>query len=77
MKKILASRCKWDYDANTWCIIHEHTWKNNFAIGPIGEHVVEFTFLTPSGELIKCTKESNKELFYTFISGLGNAWLFL
>lgn len=51
--------------------------KNNFAVGPIGEHVVEFTFLTPSGELIKCTKESNKELFYTFISGLGMLGCFI
>ncbi|HNI91638.1 MAG TPA: FAD-dependent oxidoreductase, partial [Leptospiraceae bacterium] len=27
--------------------------KNNFAVGPIGEHIVEFTFLTPTGELIR------------------------
>ena len=43
----------------------------------IGEHILEFTFLTPAGELIKCSKESNKELFYSFISGLGMLGCFL
>lgn len=51
--------------------------KNNFAVGPIGEHIVEFTFLTPTGELIRCNKESNKDLFYIFISSLGMLGCFI
>lgn len=51
--------------------------KNNFAVGPLGEHVVEFSFLTGSGETIICSKEKNKELFYSFISGLGMLGCFL
>src|ERR1043165_5990871 len=29
--------------------------KNNFQVGPIGEHVLEFTAMTPTGALVTCT----------------------
>lgn len=45
--------------------------KNNFAIGPIGEHVLSFDILTPSGEFKNITKENNPDLFYSAISGFG------
>ncbi|HEU4745647.1 MAG TPA: FAD-binding oxidoreductase [Anaerolineales bacterium] len=45
--------------------------KNNFKKGTIGEHVLEFTAILPTGESITCTPESNSELFYAMISGLG------
>ncbi|HJS28385.1 MAG TPA: FAD-binding oxidoreductase [Anaerolineales bacterium] len=45
--------------------------KNNFAAGPIGEHVLAFTALLPSGEEIRCTPEEESELFYAMIGGLG------
>ena len=45
--------------------------KNNFKMGTIGEHVVEFTALLPSGEEITCTPNHNRDLFYGMISGLG------
>ena len=50
--------------------------KNNFRMGPIGEHVVEFTALLPTGEEIACTPEKNADLFYSMISGLGMLGIF-
>ena len=50
--------------------------KNNFKMGPIGEHVVEFTAILPTGAEITCSPKKNGDLFYSMISGLGNAWNF-
>jgi FAD/FMN-containing dehydrogenase len=50
--------------------------KNNFQKGPIGEHVLEFSAIVPTGEAITCTPESNAELFYAMISGLGMLGIF-
>ena len=50
--------------------------KNNFQKGTIGEHVLEFTALLPTGESITCTPESNADLFYSMISGLGMLGIF-
>jgi decaprenylphospho-beta-D-ribofuranose 2-oxidase len=51
--------------------------KNNFQKGPIGEHVLEFTAMLPTGELITCTPEQNTDLFYSMISGLGMLGVFI
>jgi FAD/FMN-containing dehydrogenase len=45
--------------------------KNNYVAGPIGEHVLEFTALLPTGEAITCSPQVNADLFYAFISGMG------
>lgn len=50
--------------------------KNNFQKGTIGEHVLEFTALLPTGESITCTPEKNADLFYALISGLGMLGIF-
>lgn len=50
--------------------------KNNFKMGPIGEHVVEFTALLPNGEEVACTPKKNADLFYSMISGLGMLGIF-
>jgi len=50
--------------------------KNNFQVGPIGEHVVEFTAILPTGALITCTPKKNADLFYAMISGLGMLGVF-
>jgi len=50
--------------------------KNNFQVGPIGEHVQEFTALTPTGALVTCTPNKNADLFYSMISGLGMLGVF-
>ena len=50
--------------------------KNNFKMGPIGEHVIEFTALLPTGAEITCTPKENADLFYSMISGLGMLGVF-
>ena len=50
--------------------------KNNFQVGPIGEHVLEFTAMTPTGALVTCTPKKNAHLFYAMISGLGMLGVF-
>ena len=50
--------------------------KNNFQVGPIGEHVTEFTAMTPTGAVITCSPKKNADLFYSMISGLGMLGIF-
>jgi FAD/FMN-containing dehydrogenase len=50
--------------------------KNNFKMGTIGEHVVEFTAVLPTGQEITCTPTENPDLFYSMISGLGMLGIF-
>lgn len=45
--------------------------KNNFKVGPIGDHILEFDLLTPSGELLRCSRSENADLFYGAIGGFG------
>jgi decaprenylphospho-beta-D-ribofuranose 2-oxidase len=45
--------------------------KNNWKVGPIGEHVLSFTALLPNGEEKVCTPTKNKDLFYAMIGGMG------
>jgi decaprenylphospho-beta-D-ribofuranose 2-oxidase len=50
--------------------------KNNFKMGPIGEHVLEFTALLPTGAKVTCSPKKNGDLFYAMISGLGMLGIF-
>jgi decaprenylphospho-beta-D-ribofuranose 2-oxidase len=50
--------------------------KNNFQVGPIGEHTIEFTAMTPTGALVTCSSKKNADLFYAMISGLGMLGIF-
>jgi len=45
--------------------------KNNYALGSFGEGVRSFELLTPGGELIQCSRETEPELFHAAISGFG------
>jgi decaprenylphospho-beta-D-ribofuranose 2-oxidase len=45
--------------------------KNNWHAGPLGEHVLEFEALLPSGKRVKCSQRKNAELFYAMIGGMG------
>lgn len=45
--------------------------KNNFAVGPIGDHIIEFDLLLPSGDILTCSRDSNRELFHDAIGGFG------
>jgi len=50
--------------------------KNNFKEGPIGEHVIEFTAVLPTGAEVVCSPQKNADLFYAMISGLGMLGIF-
>ncbi len=50
--------------------------KNNFKVGPIGEHVIEFTAILPTGAEVTCSPKKNADLFYSMISGLGMLGIF-
>ena len=45
--------------------------KNNFAMGPIGEHILEFDLLLPGGDVVVCSRERNADLFFAAIGGFG------
>ena len=45
--------------------------KNNWRIGCIGDHILAFEIIVPSGETLTCTREQNTDLFYGAIGGLG------
>lgn len=45
--------------------------KNNFQAGPIGDHILEFDLMLPSGEVLTCNQSAHPEIFYAAIGGLG------
>lgn len=45
--------------------------KNAWKMGPIGDHVVAFDLMLPSGEIITCSREENADVFYAAIGGFG------
>ena len=45
--------------------------KNNFNAGPIGDHILDFELMTPSGETYACSRSQNADLFYAAIGGFG------
>lgn len=51
--------------------------KNNFQMGTIGEHVLEFDVLLPTGARVTCTPKKNSDLFHAMIGGLGMLGVFL
>ena len=50
--------------------------KNNFKMGPIGEHVIEFNAILPTGAEITCSPKKNADLFYAMIGGYGMLGIF-
>lgn len=45
--------------------------KNNFRTGTIGDHILDFDILLPSGEIRHCSRETNSDLFHAAIGGFG------
>jgi decaprenylphospho-beta-D-ribofuranose 2-oxidase len=45
--------------------------KNNFKVGPIGDHVLGFEILFPNGEKRWAAPDADPELFYSAISSFG------
>lgn len=50
--------------------------KNNFAVGTIGDAILEFDLLLPSGELRTCSRQEHAALFHGAIGGLGMLGVF-
>lgn len=53
------------------CVAMNIHGKNNFRVGPFGDHVLELDLLTPQGELLTLNRSQNAELFHAVIGGLG------
>lgn len=45
--------------------------KNNWRVGPLGDHVSAFEILLPTGELKRCSRTENPALFHAAIGGFG------
>lgn len=45
--------------------------KNAWKVGTIGDHIHSFKLLTPKGDTLDCSRESNPELFHGAIGGFG------
>lgn len=50
--------------------------KNNFRLGTIGEHVLSFSALLPTGAEVTCAPKRNGDLFRAMIGGLGMLGVF-
>ena len=45
--------------------------KNNYKMGTIGDHVLEFDIMLPNGTIQTCSRDVNRELFFSAIGGFG------
>ncbi len=45
--------------------------KNAYKVGPFGDHILEFEFLTPNGEKLVVNRENYPDLFFGAIGGFG------
>lgn len=45
--------------------------KNHYRMGGTGDHVLDLDLVTPSGQLLRCSREENVELFRAVIGGFG------
>ncbi len=51
--------------------------KNAYQVGPIGEHILEFDLMLPSGEVITCNRDENQDVFHAAIGGFGMLGIFI
>lgn len=45
--------------------------KNAWKMGTFGDHIYEFDFMLPSGEIKTCNRQQNSDLFFAAIGGFG------
>ena len=50
--------------------------KNAYQVGPIGDHILDFDFMLPSGEVLTCSRDQNRDLFFAAIGGFGMLGVF-
>ena len=51
--------------------------KNHHVDGCFSEHVIFFTLLTENGEIKKCSRDENEDLFWATMGGMGLTGLIL
>jgi decaprenylphospho-beta-D-ribofuranose 2-oxidase len=45
--------------------------KNAWKVGTIGDHIRSFELMLPGGEILKCSRDENRDLFFSAIGGFG------
>lgn len=45
--------------------------KNSYNVGTLGDHILTFDLLLPTGELLTCSRDTNSDIFYAAIGGFG------
>lgn len=50
--------------------------KNAYRVGPIGDNILAFDLMLPSGEIITCSREENRDVFFAAIGGFGMLGVF-
>jgi decaprenylphospho-beta-D-ribofuranose 2-oxidase len=45
--------------------------KNAWRKGTIGDHILEFDLMLPTGEIISCSRDENSDIFHAAIGGMG------
>ncbi|MFN2135930.1 MAG: FAD-dependent oxidoreductase [Candidatus Promineifilaceae bacterium] len=50
--------------------------KNAYRVGTIGDHILEFDLLLPSGETLTCSRDDNADVFFAAIGGFGMLGIF-
>ena len=50
--------------------------KNNFAVGTVGDAILEFDIVLPTGEVRTCSRERDSDLFHAAIGGFGMLGVF-
>jgi len=53
------------------CVAMNVHGKNHYALGGIGDHVLELDLVTPSGKLVTLSRDENADLFHAVIGGFG------
>ena len=53
------------------CISNDVHGKDTFKFGNFGENIIEIEVILSDKKIIKCSKETNKEIFKSIIGGLG------
>ncbi|HEX6508319.1 MAG TPA: FAD-binding oxidoreductase [Chloroflexota bacterium] len=51
--------------------------KNHWRVGSLGEQIVAFELLLPSGEVLCCSPEQDSDVYYAAIGGLGMLGIFV
>lgn len=53
------------------CVAMNIHGKNNFRVGPFGDHVLELDLITPAGDQLTLSRSQNPDIFHAVIGGLG------